>query len=63
MEESASQSYLDNITVEYSLTRDGRFKVKIYNKRDFDDFVGGTGVKVGGAFVFSKDFNGIRLKR
>lgn len=60
-EESTSQTYLDNVTVEYALTPDGRFKIKIYNKRDFDDFIGGTGVKVGGALVFSKEFNGIRL--
>lgn len=60
-EEGTSQSYLDNITVEYALTPDGQFKLKIYNKRDFDDFIGGSGVKVGGALVFSKEFNGIRL--
>lgn len=60
-EESASQAYLDNLTVEYSLTPDGRFRVKLYNQRDFDDFVGGTGIKVGGALIFSKDFNRIKL--
>ncbi|MEM6964470.1 MAG: hypothetical protein AAF573_06870 [Bacteroidota bacterium] len=60
-DESSSQSYLDNVTVEYSLTPSGRFKIKIYNKRDFDDFIQGTGVKVGSALVFSKEFNEIRL--
>jgi hypothetical protein len=61
-EEGGSQSYLDNVTVEYALTSDGRFKIKIYNKREYDDFIEGTGVKVGGAFVFSKEFNGFRIK-
>ncbi len=59
--ESESQSYLDNVTVEYALTPDGRFKIKVYNSRGFDEFIGDTGVKLGGAFVFSKDFNGVRL--
>ena len=61
IEAGESQNYLDNVTVEYALTPDGRFKIKIYNSREYDDFIGGTGVKLGGAFVFSKDFNGIRL--
>ncbi len=60
-EESTSQTYLDNVTIEYALTPDGRFSLKIYNSRDFDDFIGGTAVKVGGALVFSKEFNGIRF--
>lgn len=60
-DESSSQTYLDNVTVEYALTPNGKFKIKIYNKRDFDDFIGGTAVKVGGALVFSKEFNGIKL--
>lgn len=58
---SGSQSFLDNITVDYSLTPDGRFKIKIYNQQEFDDYSGVAGVKLGGAFVFSKDFNGIKL--
>jgi len=62
-QQGSSQAYLDNITVEYALTSDGRFKIKVYNKQDFDDFIGSTGLKMGGAFVFSKDFNSIRLKR
>lgn len=60
-DESSSQTYLDNITVEYSLTPDGRFRVKVYNQRDFDDFIGQTGIKVGGALVFSKDFKHFRF--
>jgi hypothetical protein len=58
---SGSQSFLDNITVDYSLTPDGRFKIKIYNQQEFDDYSGVAAVKLGGAFVFSKDFNGIKL--
>jgi hypothetical protein len=56
-----AHTYLDNITVEYALTPKGQFKVKVYNKNDFDELVGSTGIKIGGALVFSKEFNGIRL--
>lgn len=55
------QAYLDNITVEYALTKDGVLKIKLYNQRDIDDFLGGEVVKLGGALVFSKDFEKIRL--
>jgi hypothetical protein len=58
---AGTQSFLDNITVDYSLTPDGRFKIKIYNQQEFDDYSGIAAVKLGGAFVFSKDFNGIKL--
>ncbi|MEM1320626.1 MAG: translocation/assembly module TamB domain-containing protein [Bacteroidota bacterium] len=60
-DDSESQTYLDNITVEYALTPDGRFRIKVYNQREFDDFIGGTGLKVGGALVFSKDFSSFRI--
>ena len=62
-EQSSSQTYLDNVTVEYALTPNGRFKIKLYNQRDYDDFIGGTAVKLGGALVFSKDFNGARFSK
>ncbi|MCG8326803.1 MAG: translocation/assembly module TamB [Chitinophagales bacterium] len=62
-EQSSSQTYLDNVTVEYSLTQNGRFKIKLYNQRDFDDFIGGTAVKLGGILVFSKDFHGLRWQK
>ena len=62
-DQGSTQTFLDNVTVEYSLTPSGRFKLKFYNQRDFDDFIGGTALKVGGALVFSKDFNTWRWKK
>lgn len=60
--ESTNASYfLDNLTVAYDLTPDGRFRVKVYNRRDYTDIIGGSGLQVGGALVFSKDFKEIRL--
>jgi|GEM_PF-3663790 len=55
------QAYLDNITVEYALTTDGRLRIKLYNQHDRDDFLGGDVIKFGGAIVFSRDFQKLRL--
>ncbi len=55
------QAYLDNIEVEYSLTPDGVLKVRVFNERDTDDFIGGDVIKLGGALVFSKSFKRLRL--
>ena len=60
---NTTKTYIDNITVEYAITPDGRMKIKIYNKYDLDDFIGEAGLRLGGAFVFSKEFNSIRLSK
>ncbi len=57
----SSQAYLDNISVEYSLTRKGMLKVKVFNQREVNDVFTGEVVKLGGALVFSKDFNNLNL--
>jgi hypothetical protein len=57
----SSQAYLDNIAVEYSLTKRGNLKVKVFNQREMDDVFTGEVVKLGGALVFSKEFNRINL--
>ncbi|MEM8909040.1 MAG: translocation/assembly module TamB domain-containing protein, partial [Bacteroidota bacterium] len=62
-DDTQSQTFIDNITLEYAVTPDGRFRVKMYNQRDYDEFIGGTTIKVGGAIVFSKDFSRVRLFR
>ncbi len=59
---SQTQVYLDNLTVEYSLTKNGNWRVKVYNERaDQNDFLATDVVKTGAALVISKDFNELRL--
>ncbi len=58
---SNAQAFLDNLSVTYLLTPDGVLKIKVYNRRDEDDFAGGNTMRLGGALVFSKDFDEIRL--
>jgi len=58
---SNAQAFLDNLSVTYLLTPDGVLKIKVYNRRDDDDFAGGNTMRLGGALVFSKDFDTVRL--
>ncbi len=60
-EQATSQAYLDNVTVEYLLTPEGQVRVKVYNQQDIDDALGGDVVRVGGAIVFSKNFDNFRF--
>jgi len=58
---SNAQAFLDNLSVTYLLTPDGVLKIKVFNRRDEDDFAGGNTMRIGGALVFSKDFDEVRL--
>ena len=58
---SDSQAFLDNLSVTYLLTEDGVLKIKVFNQREEDDFTGGNTMRLGGALVFSKDFDRIQL--
>lgn len=58
---SQTAVYLDNLTVEYSLTKSGNYKVRVYNKRDNNDPLAPDVLRTGGALVISKDFNELRL--
>lgn len=55
-----AQTYLDNISVEYLLNESGNLRIKLFNDRDRNIFVGGNVLRFGGRLVFSKDFNQIR---
>ncbi len=61
--EEASQSgyYLNNISIEYSLSEKGIMKIRLFNKRETEDVFNGDVVKLGGALLFSKDFDRLSL--
>lgn len=56
-----TQVFLDNLTVEYSLTKNGNWRVKVYNERDEDDVLARDVIRTGAALVISKDFNELRF--
>ena len=50
-------TYLDNVSVAYLLDEEGNLRIKVFNDRDENVFVGGNVMRVGGRLVFSKDFD------
>ncbi len=52
-----AQTYIDNVSVAYLLDPDGNLRVKLFNDRDRNEFVGGNTIRFGGRLVFSKDFD------
>ena len=52
----AAQTYIDNVSVSYLLDPDGNLRIKLFNDRDRNEFVGGNTIRFGGRLVFSKDF-------
>lgn len=56
-----TQVYLNNLTVEYALTKKGTWRIKVYNSRDADDPLAPDVPKTGTALIISKDFEKFRL--
>lgn len=54
---TTAATYLDNVSVAYLLDEDGTLRIKVFNDRDENVFVGGNVMRVGGRLVFSKDFD------
>jgi len=61
--EQNMQAFLENVSVEYALTREGVLKIRIFNQYDYDDFIGSNVIKLGGTLVLSKDFNRLIFKK
>lgn len=54
---SLPQTYLDNLTAEFLLTKKGGLRLKVFSDRDLDQFTTGDVIRVGGKLAFSRDFN------
>ncbi|MEM1216901.1 MAG: hypothetical protein AAGJ82_14500, partial [Bacteroidota bacterium] len=52
-----SGAYLDNLSVAYLLDEEGQLRIKVFNDRDRNVFVGGNVIRFGGRLVFSKEFD------
>jgi hypothetical protein len=46
-----------NVTIEYKLTRDGRYRVKVYRRTDNEAFIQGEVVETGVGFTLIMDYN------
>jgi hypothetical protein len=53
-------SILGNVSVEYTLTEDGRFKIRAFRKNQFESIIDGQLVVTGLGVVFNREFNSFR---
>lgn len=55
-----TNEWVDNVTIEYLLTEDGRYRVKGFQKNSFEDLVEGQVTITGLSLLFNKEFNRFR---
>lgn len=51
------QTYLDNLTAEFLISKSGDLRLKIFSDREMNQFTTGDVVSIGGRLAFSKDFD------
>ena len=49
-----------NFSVEYKLTRDGTYRLRAFNRTDYEDEIEGEVTKTGMSFIFSREFDAFR---
>ncbi|MFO7935736.1 MAG: translocation/assembly module TamB domain-containing protein, partial [Bacteroidales bacterium] len=49
-----------NFSVEYKLTRDGTYRLRAFNRTDYEDEIEGEVTKTGVSFIFSREFDAFR---
>lgn len=55
-----TNEWIDDVTIEYLLTEDGRYRIKGFQKNSFEDLVEGQVTITGLSLLFSKEFNQFR---
>jgi hypothetical protein len=55
------QQYIPDITTTYKLSKDGRYRVKAYQKNEYDTVVEGYFTETGVAFTIELDYNKFRI--
>ncbi len=55
----SDERVMTNVSVEYKLTPDGRYRFKVYSKTDLEDIVVGRITRTGAGVVFQRDFDRI----
>jgi len=49
-----------NFSVEYKLTADGTYRLRAFNRTDYEDEIDGEVTKTGVSFIFSREFNSFK---
>lgn len=54
---TANQPFIENVSIQYLLTEDGRFRLKGFRKNTFENVIDGQVIINGIALIFQKQFN------
>jgi len=52
-----ANSILANISIEYMLTDDGRWRLRVFRKNEFESIIDGQLVVTGAGIIFNREFN------
>ncbi len=55
-----TSGFAGDVSVEYKLTKSGRYRTKVYSKNQFDTYINSQVVKTGCSFIIFLDFNKYR---
>ncbi|UZD24419.1 translocation/assembly module TamB domain-containing protein [Algoriphagus halophytocola] len=59
-EQNTANSILANISFEYMLTEDGRWRIRAFRKNQFESIIDGQLIVTGGGLIFNREFNYFR---
>ena len=59
-EQNTANSILANISFEYMLTEDGRWRIRAFRKNQFESIIDGQLIVTGGGLIFNREFNFFR---
>ena len=51
------QNFAGNISINYKLSKDGRYMLRAYRKNDYTDIIEGYVIETGVGFIISVDYN------
>jgi len=51
------QNFAGNISINYKLSKDGRYMLRAYRKNDYTDIIEGYVIETGIGFIITADFN------
>ncbi len=55
--QNSASNITSDVTIEYKLTKDGRFRLKGFRKNQYEDPIEGQYVETGAGILYSRDFN------
>ena len=58
--QNSLSDFAGDVTIEYSITEDGRYKAKLYRENRFEGLIEGDITETGVSLIYTRDYNSIR---